>query len=134
MRIPFHILAASVSLAMPALAAVSPPGGLTSSITASADEEPAFVLRAEGTHVFECKPLSTDPDRYAWFFSAPDATLYDAGRPVARNSAENMFEAIGDRSTVTGSIRARQDGGAHDLPWIHLRAPATAHPGLSSGA
>src|ERR1043165_5484587 len=96
-----------LALSFPAVAAVSPPAGITGPITASADEEPAFVLRAEGSHVFECKPLPSNPDRYAWFFSAPDATLYDAGRPVARNSTENTFEAISDRSTVSGRVRAR---------------------------
>jgi len=133
MRIPFHVFAVSLPLAMPAVAAVSPPGGITSSITASADEEPAFMLRGEGTHVFECKQLPSDPNRYAWFFSSPDATLYDAGRPVARNAAENMFEAIGDRSTVTASIRARQDGGSNNLPWLLLRAQSTADAGLFAG-
>jgi len=133
MRKAFHILALSLPLATPAWAAVSPPAGLTSSIMASADEEPAFMLRGEGTHVFECKPLPGDPNRYAWFFSSPDATLYDAGRPVARNASENMFEALGDRSTVTGSIRARQDGGSNNLPWVLLRAQSTADAGLFAG-
>jgi hypothetical protein len=127
------MLAVSLALAVPAFAAVSPPSGLTSSITASADEEAVLMLRAEGTHVFECKPLPGDSNRYAWFFSAPDATLYDAGRPVARNAAENVFEAIGDRSTVTASIRARQDGGSNNLPWLLLRAQSTADAGLFAG-
>jgi len=133
MRIHFHILAITLPLVMPALAAVSLPGGLTSSITASADEEPAFMLRAEGTNVFECKPLASDPDRFAWAFSSPQSTLYDAGRPVARNAAENMFESLGDRSTVTASIRARQDGGSNNLPWLLLRAQSTADAGLFAG-
>ena len=91
------------------------------------------MLRGEGTHVFECKPLANDPDRFAWTFSAPDSTLYDSGRPVARNAAENMFEALGDRSTVTASIRARQDGGSNNLPWLLLRAQSTADAGLFAG-
>jgi hypothetical protein len=125
----FFILA----LSLPALAAVNPPAGITSTIAASADEEPAFMLRGEGTHVFECKPLPNDPDRYAWFFSSPNTTLYDAGRPVARNASENMFEGIADRSTVSGVIRARQDGGANNLPWILMRAQSTPDAGLFAG-
>jgi hypothetical protein len=121
------------ALAASAIAAINPPGGITSTLTASADEEPAFMLRAQGVHVFECKPLAADPTRFAWTFSAPDVTLYDAGRPVARNAAENMFEALADRSTVTGAIRSRQDGGANNLPWLLLRAQSTPDDGLFAG-
>ncbi len=116
-----------------AAAAVAPPGGLTSAITASADEEAAFVLRAEGVHVFECKPLATDAERFTWVFSAPNATLYDSGRPVARHTAENMWEASSDRSTVTGTIRARQDGGSSNIPWLLFRAQSTPDAGLFAG-
>jgi len=129
MRLLAPVLAAFV---LPATAVVPPPAGITSSITASADEAPAFVLRAEGTHIFQCKPTA-DPDRFAWTFTAPDATLYDAGRPVARHAADNMFEAIGDRSTVTSAVRARQDGGANNLPWLLLRAQSTPDTGLFAG-
>jgi hypothetical protein len=44
-----------------------------------------------------------------------------------------MFEALGDRSTVTGVIRGRQDGGADNLPWLLLRAQSTPDSGLFSG-
>jgi hypothetical protein len=130
---PFTFLSSVLAFAVPALAAINPPAGLASTITAPADEEPAFVLRAEGVHVFECKPLAADPNRFAWQFASPDATLYDASRPVARHLAENMFEAIGDRSTVTGTIRSRQDGGPNNLPWLLLRAQSTSDPGLLAG-
>jgi hypothetical protein len=118
---------------LPVLAAVSPPAGLTSAITAAPDEEAAFMLRGEGTHIFECRPLATDPNRFAWAFTAPDATLYDAGRPVARHAAENMFEAMSDRSTVSASIRSRQAGGTNSLPWLLLRAQSTPDSGLFAG-
>ena len=129
MRIPALLLA---GVALPAAAVITPPAGITANIAASADEEPAFVLRAEGTHIFQCKPTN-DPNRFAWTFTAPDATLYDAGRPVARHAADNMFEAIADRSTVTSLIRARQDGGANNLPWLLLRAQSTPDSGLFAG-
>jgi hypothetical protein len=116
-----------------AAAAIAPPGGVTSAITASPDEEAAFVLRGEGVHVFECKSLATDAARFAWAFTAPNATLYDSGRAVARHTAENMWEASGDRSTVTGTIRARQDGGSSNIPWLLLRAQSTADAGLFAG-
>ena len=116
-----------------AAAAIAPPAGITSRITASADEEPAFVLRGEGAHVFECKPLATDPERFAWAFSSPDLTLYDGGRPAARLAAENTWEALGDRSSLSGAVRARQDGGADNIPWLLLRAQSTPDDGLFAG-
>jgi len=119
--------------ALPAAAVVAPPAGLTANLTAPADEQPAFALRAEGVHVFECRQLPGDATRFAWTFTAPEATLYDGGTPVARHAAENMFEATGDRSTVTATLRARQDGGANNLPWLLMRAQATPDAGLFAG-
>jgi hypothetical protein len=129
----YFLVAVGLALSVSSWAAISPPAGLTSKIAASADEEPAFMLHAEGDHVFECKPLPGDPDRFAWVFSAPEATLYDAGTPVARHTAQNMFEAIADRSAVSGTIRARQDGGPNNLPWLLLRGQAMPDAGLFSG-
>jgi hypothetical protein len=119
-------------VALPAAAAVTPPA-VTGNLAALANEEAAFVLHGEGVHVFECKPLAGNPDQFRWTFSAPDATLYDAGRPIARSTSENVFEAIADRSTVSGGIRARQDGGANNLPWLLLRAQSTPDDGLFAG-
>jgi len=127
--LPFPFLAAAGW----AFAAVAPPSSLTSAITAPADEEPAFVLRGEGTQSFECKPLASDPNRFAWAFAKPDITLYDAGRPVARHASENTWEATGDRSSVSGAPRARQDGGSSNLPWLLFRAQSTPDAGLFAG-
>lgn len=130
MRQPFPLLA--LLIALPASAAVTPPT-VPPSLTAPADEAAAFALRAEGVHVFECKALPSDPPRFAWTFSVPDATLYAAGTPVARHTAENMFEATGDRSTVTAMPRARQEAGANNLPWLLMRAQSTPDTGLFAG-
>ena len=116
-----------------ALAAVAPPAGITSAITAPADEEAAFVLHGEGTHSFECRPLASDPNRFAWAFAKPDITLYDAGRAVARHASENTWEATGDRSSVSGAPRARQEGGSSSLPWLLFRTQSTPDAGLFAG-
>ena len=115
------------------LAAVPPPSGIAASLRAPADEDPAFVLRGEGSHAFECRPLASDPNRFGWAFATPDVTLYDAGRPIARHVAENTWEAIGDRSIVNGVLRARQDAGASNLPWVLFRTQSTADTGLFAG-
>lgn len=131
---PTRLLSLATLLAAgAAAAAVAPPAGLTSAITASADEEPAFMLRGEGAHLFECKALASDPSRFAWAFTAPDVTLYDGGRAVARHASENTWESTGDRSSVGGTIRARQDGGGTNLPWLLLRAQPTSDSGLFAG-
>jgi len=123
----------ALAVATCALAAVSPPAGIGASIRAPAGEEPAFVLHGEGSHAFECRPLPSDPNRFGWAFTTPEVTLYDAGRPIARHVAENTWEAIGDRSSVNGVLRARQDGGPANLPWLLLRAQPTAETGLFAG-
>jgi hypothetical protein len=127
---PALILAAVSTL--PAFAAISPPSGVAPGLTPPAGEVAAFSLRAEGVHVFECKPLATDPNRYLWSFSAPESTLYDSGRPVARLTAENGFEALADRSSVSAVVRARQNAGA-SIPWLLLRAQSTPDTGLFAG-
>src|SRR5690242_12346474 len=54
---PMRILAAflAAAAALPA-AAIPEPSGATARIRPSAAEEAAFVLSAQGVHVFECKP------------------------------------------------------------------------------
>ncbi len=116
-----------------ALAAVPTPSGISAAIRAPANEEAAFVLRGEGSHAFECRPLASDPNRFGWAFATPDITLYDAGRPIARHVAENTWEALGDRSSVTGVLRSRQDAGAANLPWVLFRAQSTPDAGLFAG-
>jgi hypothetical protein len=117
-------------LPLAAMAAVSPPTGVSSTLAAPADEAAAFALRAEGVHVFECKPLAGTANRFAWAFTAPEATLYDAGTPVGRQTSENTFEATADRSTLSAIPRSRQDGGANNLPWLLMRAQSTPDSGV----
>ena len=126
------VLAILAAIAGASFAAVAPPSGIAASIAAPGDQEAAFVLRGEGTHTFECKPLASDPNRFGWAFATPDVTLYDAGRPVARHVAENAWEAIGDRSSVSGVIRARQEAGGN-VPWLLFGAQSTPDSGLFAG-
>ena len=69
---------AAVGLAvLPAVAAIPEPAGLSSVIRASAGEEPAFRLSANGVQIFECRPSLTQANAFGWSFVAPDATLYE---------------------------------------------------------
>src|SRR5204863_3553619 len=76
-------LALTLTLAgFPASAAISEPPGLAAAIRATADEEPAFMLTASGAHIYQCKATPNDPNVYAWYFTAPDATLSEGSRTV----------------------------------------------------
>jgi uncharacterized protein DUF3455 len=120
-------------LALPAVAAVSEPSGLSPRLRASVDEEAAFMLTGRGEQLFECKPRATDPNAYAWAFAAPSVTLYDGARSVGRLTSTNVWEATNDRTSISGTVRATQPGGDNNLPWALFRAMPSGDTGLFSG-
>lgn len=123
---------ALAAVALPA-AAISEPPGLAAAIRAAADEEPAFVLSANGVHVYECKATPNDPSAYAWYFIAPDATLFEGSRTVATHKTVNLWESSSDRSSVSGVVRASQPAGAGNLPWTLYRAQSLGTSGMFAG-
>jgi hypothetical protein len=44
--------------------------------------------------VYHCKQSPSDPNAYAWFFTAPDATLYEGSRTIGthKTTAANAGE------------------------------------------
>jgi hypothetical protein len=131
-RIPF-VFAVAALAAMPAFSAIPEPSGLGRALRASADEEPAFVLSARGTNLFQCKARVDAPDAYAWYFVAPEATLYEGARVAGSHRAVGQFESDGDRTSVFGVIRATQPGGADSLPWVAMRAVPAGDSGMFAG-
>ena len=131
-RTPF-VLAMLGLAAMPALSAVPEPAGLARGLRAGADEEAAFVLSANGTHLFQCNSSLDPPNVYAWSFVAPDATLFEGSRPAGRHRAVGQFESDSDRTSVFGVIRATQPGGSDNLPWAAMRAVPTGDSGMFAG-
>lgn len=77
-----HPAAWLLAVALPAGAAIAEPSGIAPGIRATADEEPAFMLSANGVHVYHCKQSPGDPNAYAWYFTAPDATLHEGTRTI----------------------------------------------------
>jgi uncharacterized protein DUF3455 len=121
-------------LSAPALGAISEPSGLTPRLRAPATEAPAFVLAGSGVYVYECKATVEDPNVFAWYFVAPDATLYDGSRNAGRHATVGLYEAASDRTSVSGVVRATQGAGAGNLPWALLRArPVGEVDGLFQG-
>ena len=111
-------------------AAVAEPQGLAATLRASASEEPAFMLRANGVHVYECVAV---PGGFRWSFVAPDATLFDGTRSTATHTTPGLWEASSDRSSVSGRVRATQAAGADNLPWVLYRVQSSGDGGLFSG-
>lgn len=132
MHIPY-VFAMFGLAALPALSAIPEPSGLARQLAAGADEEPAFMLSATGANVFQCKARLNDPNVYAWYFVAPDLTLYEGTRAAGSHRAVGQFESESDRTSVFGLLRATQPGGADNLPWAAMRAAPVGDSGMFAG-
>lgn len=126
-RLPFLL---ATLLAPAALAAVSEPAGLPARLRASSNEAPAFMLHANGTHVYECVAV---PGGYRWVFLNPDATLFDGARSIATHTTPSVWEASSDRSSASGRVSATQPAGEGNLPWALYRTQSSGDGGLFSG-
>ena len=105
------VLASSQLLAAAELAPdMTPPEG----------ERLAFALQAQGVQIYVCRQDPRDAYAYLWTFVAPEATLTEAGAIVARHGAGPSWTSTTDGSSVKGTVRAKQDGGAGNIPWLLL--------------
>jgi len=111
-------------------AAVAEPPGLAARLRAPASEEAAFMLRANGVHVYECLAV---PGGFRWSFVTPDATLFDGTRSTATHTTPGLWEASSDRSSATGRVKATQPAGERNLPWVLYRVQSSGDGGLFSG-
>ena len=127
----FLASAAAAALALPAMAAIAPPD-VPPVLRASAAEQSALALSEVGVNVFECRPNAGAAGGFAWSFIAPDATLYDGNRSVARRTSPNLWESTEDRSSVSGFARASLNAG-DNLPWALYRGLAVGDSGLFAG-
>lgn len=126
------LLAAALALALPA-AAIPEPAGIAATLRAPAGEEAVFALHGAGDYIYQCQQSVLDPNAYQWAFLNPDATLYDGSRSVARHASVGLFEALSDRSSVSGVVRGSQAAGTANLPWLSIRAQPLAADGLFAG-
>lgn len=125
----------ATALLAPALAAaaIAGPAGLQPRLRAAANEEPAFMLTANGVHVYECRPAAGAPGGFAWTFVNPDATLFEGTRSVGTHATPNLWESSSDRSSVSAVVQASQPAGEGNLPWTSMRAQAVSETGLFAG-
>jgi len=128
-------IALCASLLAPAMgiAAIAEPTGLQPRLRALPDEEPAFMLTANGVHVYECRAAPGRSGGYAWTFTNPDATLFEGSRSIGTQSAPNLWESSSDRSSVSAVVQATQPAGDANLPWTSMRAQSASETGLFSG-
>ena len=120
-------LAAALA-ATPAFALMEP-SGIAPGLRAPANEVPAFMLSGNGFMVYQCKATPANPNVYAWFFVAPDATLYEGGHETARMATPNLLESLDDGTSLSGVVRAAQASpGA--LPWTLSQAQSMGDAGL----
>jgi hypothetical protein len=96
-------------------------------------ERLAFVLKAEGVQVYECKARPDDASAYAWSFTAPEAALMQDGALVGRHFAGPTWASANDGSSVKGAVREKQDGGAGNIPWLLLSGKSEGSSGRFAG-
>ncbi len=124
---------AACCLALPAAAAVAEPAGISAALRASAGEAPAMMLTATGAQLYTCTPSPTQDNAYGWVSTAPDATLYDGTRGVARLATVDHWESLDDRSSVSGIPMRLQAGGAGNMPWALMRGVPVGESGMFAG-
>lgn len=128
--LPILFLAAGIPCAV---AAVAEPAGISAALRAPAGEEARFVLQAQGVQIYACKPKPGDANAYQWTFVAPEATLTESGGSVGTHGAGPIWESTSDRSSVSGTVKQRQDGGAGNIPWLLLSGASTEGAGKFAG-
>jgi hypothetical protein len=109
---------------------IAPPSGLPRALVPSNAEEASFALDVSGVLVYRCGPLGA---RYGWAYTAPDATLYEGGREVARHTSPTLWESTVDRSSFTAVPRATLRAGPGNLPWQLMRAAGMGETGMFVG-
>lgn len=89
----------------------------------------AFTLSARGDQVYACSAREAS---FAWTFVEPEATLFEgSGCRAGEHYAGPTWEAS-DGSTVVAAKVADQTVDATAIPWLLLKASATAGEGRMS--
>ena len=99
-------------------------------ITPPADHKAAFTLSAMGDLSYECKAVADKPGTYAWTFTGPNATLWDAGmKEAGRYYAGPTWESA-DGSNVTGTQLAVAPGATGAIPLQLVQATTAMGEGV----
>jgi hypothetical protein len=98
-----------------------------------ADQSLIKQLHATGAQIYECQAAKNDPAQFEWAFKGPEATLLTKGGRIAgKHYAGPTWEA-NDGSRVVGEVIGNSPSPKpNSIPWLLLRARATAGNGLFS--
>jgi hypothetical protein len=92
---------------------------------AAPGETVVLTVHAVGLQLYECKP-GTD-GKFAWAFTAPQATLTADGKVVGKHGAGPSWE-LTDGSGITAKAVGNASGTTEkDIPWLKLEV--TSHKG-----
>lgn len=96
-----------------------------------ADQSLIKQLHAAGVQIYECQPTKNDPSQFEWAFKAPEANLATkGGRKVGKHYSGPTWES-NDGSRVVGEVIGNSPSPKpNSIPWLLLRARATAGNGL----
>jgi hypothetical protein len=96
-----------------------------------ADQSLIKQLHATGVQIYECQPTKNDPAQFEWTFRAPEANLFTkGGRNVGKHYAGPTWEANDGSRVVGEAIGNSPSPKPNSIPWLLLRARATAGNGL----
>jgi len=126
----FIVLQLSLCAAIAGCAAAPPAPG---PLRVPADQTLIKELHATGVQIYACQPAKSDPSQFEWAFKGPEASLSTkGGRNAGKHYAGPTWEAT-DGSRVVGEVIANSPGTKpNSIPWLLLRAKATAGDGLFS--
>ncbi len=96
-----------------------------------ADQTLLKQLHATGVQIYECQPSKNDASQFEWAFKGPEANLATrGGRIVGKHYGGPTWEAS-DGSRVVGEVIGNSPSPKpNSIPWLLLRARATAGNGL----
>lgn len=109
--------------------AVAPPA--PGPLRVPADQSLIKQLHGTGVQIYECQAAKNDPSKFDWAFKAPEAGLATkGGRKVGKHYAGPTWEA-NDGSRVVGEVIGNSPSPKpNSIPWLLLKAKATAGNGL----
>jgi hypothetical protein len=121
----FHL---ALCAAIAGCAATAPAPG---PLRVPADQALIKQLHGAGVQIYECQASKSDPSQFEWTFRGPEANLTTrGGRNVGKHYGGPTWEAK-DGSRVMGEvIGSSPSPKPNSIPWLLLRARATAGNGL----
>jgi hypothetical protein len=85
-----------------------------------------------GVQIYHSAPSPTDPTQFVWQFFAPEATLFDDGRPIIHHFGGPSWQA-NDGSLVVGALFASVPSPRPNaVAWLLLTGASHAGHGLLS--